>query len=363
MPTAIVTGASRGLGYALATQLADAGWSLIIDARHADALHDAAERLRALRPAADRIVVEPVVGDIADPAHRAELIHAAAAHGRLDLLVNNAGILGPSPLPPVAELSSEALREIVEVNVVAPHELTRAALPMLRLARGVVIDVTSDAAVEAYPGWGGYGAAKAATEQLRHVLAAEEPEVTVWRVDPGDLRTQMHQLAFPGEDISDRPLPETVAPGLLGLLDSRPPTGGRYRLADYVHPVAKSDPVALWITVEVDDFEPAARFYREGLGLAQVDSWTGDDGETGAVYAAGPAARIELERPARPTSGGTPARIAIEYAGLDALTTAHDRIAAANAARPTEVVKHHRGHSGFTVHDPHGTEVYLWSEE
>src|SRR5215475_10880711 len=139
MPTAIVTGASRGLGYALAAQLADAGWNLIIDARHADALHEAANNLHR-SPG----IVEPVVGDIADPAHRAALIGAATAHGRLDLLVNNAGILGPSPLPPGAELPAEALREIVEVNVVAPHELTRAALPMLRLARGVVIDVTSD---------------------------------------------------------------------------------------------------------------------------------------------------------------------------------------------------------------------------
>lgn len=221
---AIVTGASRGLGLALADQLVEAGWNVVIDARGAEALAAAEARL------GDTVI--SISGDITDVTHRNALL-AALPGGKLDLLVNNAGILGPSPLPAVADFDPDALQAIFDVNVIAPLLLTQAALPLLRASRGIVLDVTSDAAVEAYPGWGGYGAAKAATEQLRNVLAAEEPDVTVWRVDPGDLRTEMHQLAFPGEDIIDRPLPEAVAPGLLGLLFERPPSG-RYRLTEFV---------------------------------------------------------------------------------------------------------------------------------
>jgi NAD(P)-dependent dehydrogenase (short-subunit alcohol dehydrogenase family) len=227
---AIVTGASRGLGRALAAELADAGWNVIIDARGEDGL-----ALAAARIGRDIIAIP---GDITDSTHRAALL--AALGGRpLHLLVNNAGILGPSPLPNVADFDADALQTIFDVNVIAPLQLTQAALPLLRASHGIVLDVTSDAAIEAYPGWGGYGAAKAATEQLRNVLAAEEPDVTVWRVDPGNLRTDMHQLAFPGEDISDRPVPESVAPGLLGLLFERP-ASGRYRLSDFVPAATRS---------------------------------------------------------------------------------------------------------------------------
>lgn len=227
MTTAIITGASRGLGFAIATELAAAGWHLIIDARDESALLAAADSLPKTG------AVEPIAGDITDPAHRAALIRAAGAHGRLDLLINNAGTLGPSPLPSIAAIDLDDLRAAFEANVVAPLALTQLALPLLRASRGTVIDVTSDAALEAYPGWGAYGASKAATEQLRNVLAAEEPDVSVWRVDPGDLRTRMHQDAFPGEDISDRPLPSSVAPALRRLLDDAPPSG-RIRLADYL---------------------------------------------------------------------------------------------------------------------------------
>jgi NAD(P)-dependent dehydrogenase (short-subunit alcohol dehydrogenase family) len=380
MPTAIVTGASRGLGYALTAQLADAGWHVIVDARDAEALGTAAETLRAAGWHPDSRI-EAIPGDITDAAHRADLVAAATAAGGLDLLVNNAGILGPSPLPATGALGADDLRAIVEVNVLAPLALTQLALPLLRASGGVLIDITSDAAVEAYPGWGGYGAAKAATEQLRNVLAAEEAEastgVTVWRVDPGDLRTEMHQLAFPGEDISDRPLPETVAPGLPALLAARPPSG-RYRLADYVpaEPPAASGPTALWLTIEVPEYAPATAFYRDILGLAEVDSWS-DGAEQGAVYAVGPAGRIEVERPATPASqpaapAAQPARAAIEYPSLEALTAAHaaitERLRRAGhdgdtSVRPTPVIHHHRGHSGFTLHDPYGTEIYLWSEK
>jgi NAD(P)-dependent dehydrogenase (short-subunit alcohol dehydrogenase family) len=225
MSNAIITGASRGLGLALARTLVSDGWRVVIDARTGDELARAATDLGSAAVA--------VPGDITDPAHRAALLATAARLGTLDLLVNNAGTLGPSPLPPVAALPVEALRELYEINVLAPLALTQAALPALRSAGGVLVTITSDAAVEPYEGWGGYGSAKAAIERLTAGLAAEEPAVTVWTVDPGDLRTRMHQQAFPGEDISDRPIPESVTPALPAMLAKRP-ASGRYRLADWL---------------------------------------------------------------------------------------------------------------------------------
>jgi NAD(P)-dependent dehydrogenase (short-subunit alcohol dehydrogenase family) len=225
MGVAIVTGASRGLGRALATGLAHAGWHLVIDARHGDALAAARDQLARLT------TVLALPGDVTDPAHRDALIDGAGRLGGLDLLVNNAGILGPSPQPALADYPISALREVYEINMVAPLALTQLALPRLRDNGGAVINVTSDAAVEAYPGWGGYGSAKAALEQASRVLAAEEPDVRVWWFDPGDLRTQMHQEAFPGEDISDRPLPDSAVPAFLRLLASRPDSG-RVRAAE-----------------------------------------------------------------------------------------------------------------------------------
>ncbi len=218
MSVAIITGASRGLGRALAAGLADAGWHVVLDARDAAALHSTAAGI----PGA-----VAVPGDVTDPVHRAALVAAADRLGGTDLLVNNAGILGPSPQPLLAEYPIGVLREVYEVNVVAPLALAQL---VLRGPVGAIATVTSDAAVEPYPGWGGYGSAKAAVEQLSRVLAAERPDVRVWAVDPGDLRTRMHQEAFPGEDISDRPLPETVVPAFLRLLDSGA-ASGRIRLA------------------------------------------------------------------------------------------------------------------------------------
>ena len=223
MSTALVTGASRGLGRALAAGLAREGFDLIIDARDAVALDAAAGALRAAGA-----TVTAVPGDVTDPAHRVALL--AAAPGRLDLLVNNAGTLGASPLPALADYPPDELRAAFEANVIAPIALTQLALPLLRASGGAVLNITSDAAVEAYTGWGGYGAAKAALEQASNVLAAEEPGVRVWWADPGDLRTDMHQLAFPGEDISDRPEPASVVPAFLRLVTQRLPSG-RYRAA------------------------------------------------------------------------------------------------------------------------------------
>jgi len=242
-PTALITGASRGLGRALAAGLAREGFDLIIDARDAAALDAAAGALRAAGgaptdPGAHRPsgAVTAMAGDVTDPAHRAALLAAAQAAGRLDLLVNNAGTLGASPLPALADYPPDELRAAFEVNVIAPIALTQLLLPVLRASGGAVLNITSDAAVEAYAGWGGYGAAKAALEQASNVLAAEEPVLRVWWADPGDLRTDMHQLAFPGEDISDRPEPAAVVPAFVRLVTERLPSG-RYR-ASHLMPVA-----------------------------------------------------------------------------------------------------------------------------
>jgi NAD(P)-dependent dehydrogenase (short-subunit alcohol dehydrogenase family) len=212
----IVTGASRGLGLALTRALVDRGWRIAVDARDGAAL-------RAAWPDAPSDVL--VAGDVTDASHRRALL--AAAGERLDLVVNNASLLGPSPQPALAKYSLDDLRRVYEVNVFAPLALVQAALPRLRPGAAIV-DVTSDAAVEPYEGWGGYGSSKAALEQLTAILAAEHPELRVYCVDPGDMRTQMHQEAFPGEDISDRPPPEESVPGLLALIEGSLPSG-RYR--------------------------------------------------------------------------------------------------------------------------------------
>jgi len=227
MKKALITGASRGLGRALAGGLAAAGYALVIDARDGQALAGAASAIRDSAPGAD---VTALAGDITDPAHRLALRAAAA---EIDLLVNNAGTLGASPLPALADYPPEELRAAFEANVIAPIALTQLFLPALRERGGAVLNITSDAAIEPYAGWGGYGAAKAALEQASNVLAAEETAIRVWWVDPGDLRTDMHQAAFPGEDISDRPLPESVVPAFVRLVTERPPSG-RYRASELV---------------------------------------------------------------------------------------------------------------------------------
>jgi NAD(P)-dependent dehydrogenase (short-subunit alcohol dehydrogenase family) len=211
--TAIVTGASRGLGLALARALAARGWRVVIDARDLPAVPSGIS--------GDVVAVE---GDVADASHRRALVEAAGE--RIDLLVNNASALGPSPLPGLADLPPAALEELYRVNAVAPLALTQLALPLMP-AGARILNVTSDAAVEAYEGWGGYGSSKAALEQLTRVLAAEHPDLRVYAVDPGDMRTRMHQEAFPGEDISDRPPPEESVPGLLALIEGEL-ASGRY---------------------------------------------------------------------------------------------------------------------------------------
>ncbi len=224
MPVAVITGASRGLGRALSSALADRGWRLVVDAREAGAL----ERAVAAFPGGPHHVI---AGDVADADHREALAQAAAELGGADLLVNNASTLGASPLPSFAELSPATYAEVLAVNVVAPMALAATLLPQLRARGGRVIAISSDAAVEPYETWGAYGSSKAALDHATRILAAEEPRLRVYAVDPGDMRTDMQQAAFPGEDISDRQPPETVVPGLLRLVEETLPSG-RYRAAE-----------------------------------------------------------------------------------------------------------------------------------
>jgi NAD(P)-dependent dehydrogenase (short-subunit alcohol dehydrogenase family) len=223
-PVAIVTGGSRGFGRAIVAALLDRGWTVVADARRADDLEATAAQL-----ASPRLIT--IAGDVTEPAHRAALAVAAMDAGPLRLLVNNASRLGPSPQPRLADYLAADLRAVYTTNVFAPVALIQASLPALTANGGVIVNITSDAAVEPYEGWGGYGSSKAALDHLSAVMAAENPDIGVYAFDPGDMRTEMHQAAFPGEDISDRAEPESVVPALLRLLDSRP-APGRYRAHD-----------------------------------------------------------------------------------------------------------------------------------
>jgi NAD(P)-dependent dehydrogenase (short-subunit alcohol dehydrogenase family) len=219
MSVAIVTGASRGLGLALARSLSERGWRLVVDARDGRALEQAVRGLAG---------VTWLPGDVKDDWHRRALVEAAGE--RIDLLVNNASTLGPSPRPALAHYPVGELAEVYAANVLAPLALVQLALPRLA-ERSTIVNVTSDAAVEPYAGWGGYGSAKAALDQLTAILASEQPELRVYAFDPGDMRTELQQQAFPGEDISDRPPPEESLPGLLELIEGARPSG-RYLAAE-----------------------------------------------------------------------------------------------------------------------------------
>ncbi|HJR62070.1 MAG TPA: SDR family oxidoreductase [Gemmatimonadaceae bacterium] len=226
--TALITGASRGLGLALARGLAARGWNLILTARDATRLRTVRDELAA------RTHVAAIPGDVTDPAHRAALAVLARGHAGLDAVINNAGALGPSPQPELLDYPLDILRHVFETNVIAPLGVLQAVRDALKPGARLV-NVTSDAAVNAYQGWGGYGASKAALEQLSAVLAAEQPSLRVYWVDPGDLRTDMHQAAYPGEDISDRPLPDVRVPAFVTLLEGDLPSG-RYVAASLEPP-------------------------------------------------------------------------------------------------------------------------------
>ncbi|MGQ4614562.1 SDR family NAD(P)-dependent oxidoreductase [Nocardia sp. R7R-8] len=223
-PTALITGASAGFGAALARALIEQGWRVLGTGRRADRLRRVADELGPSFLA--------VPGDVTDPADRARLADAARGAGELALVVNNASRLGPSPLPRLADYPLDEFERVLRTNVVAPLAITRITLPLLR-PDGALVNISSDAAVEPYPTWGGYGSSKAALDQLTAILGAEHPDVSIYAFDPGDMRTEMHQAAFPGVDISDRPEPATVVPALLRLLAEKP-TNGRYAAADFM---------------------------------------------------------------------------------------------------------------------------------
>jgi NAD(P)-dependent dehydrogenase (short-subunit alcohol dehydrogenase family) len=222
--TVLITGASRGLGLALARGLAGRGWNLVLTSRDA-------ERLRSVRDElATRTHVAAIAGDVTNPTHRAALAVLARGHAGLDAVINNAGALGPSPQPALLDYPLDVLSAVFDANVTAPLGVLQAVRSELKPGARI-INVTSDAGVNPYPGWGGYGASKAGLEQLSAVLSTENPSLRVYWVDPGDLRTDMHQAAFPGEDISDRPLPEVRVPAFITLLEGDL-ASGRYIAAE-----------------------------------------------------------------------------------------------------------------------------------
>ncbi|MBA2725026.1 MAG: SDR family oxidoreductase [Actinobacteria bacterium] len=235
MPTALVTGGSKGFGLAIATRLIAEGWTVITNGRDPEALAAAAS---ALQDRDGKLVVIP--GDVSDPGHRALLVEAVDSFWTLDLLVNNASSLGQTPLPGLDRYPLSQLERVFQVNVIAPLALAQTLLPNLTAVNGTIVNISSDAATQAYEGWGGYGASKAALDQISAVLGVEQEALHIYAFDPGDMRTEMHQAAFPGEDISDRPEPEKVVPAFMKLIDDLPPSG-RYRaseLAPDLEPVA-----------------------------------------------------------------------------------------------------------------------------
>jgi NAD(P)-dependent dehydrogenase (short-subunit alcohol dehydrogenase family) len=284
MKTGLITGASRGLGLALARELAAQGWALILDARGADTLESVQKELGA------KTKVVTISGDVAAPEHRQQLAQAATNLGGLDAVINNASVLGPSPQPNLLDYPLDVLESVYKTNVIAPLGVIQAVKNNLK-ADARILNISSDAGVEPYAGWGGYGSSKAALEHLSAILAAENPQWKIYWVDPGDMRTEMHQAAFPNEDISDRPLPEVSVPGLVELLTGSLPSG-RYR-ARTVLDKPKEQPPVQWLNLvlQVEDFEAAANFLSNGLKLPMQEEW--HDTGHGAMFNAG-RATIEI---------------------------------------------------------------------
>ncbi|HEV2458903.1 MAG TPA: SDR family NAD(P)-dependent oxidoreductase [Ktedonobacterales bacterium] len=359
-PTALVTGASRGLGLALARELARQGWALIIDARGTDALDAVRSELAALT------AVVAIPGDVTDPRHRQDLAEAAHDAGGLDAVVNNASILGPSPQPALLDYPLDILEQVYRANVIAPLGILQAVRPYLKPGARIV-NITRDAGVEPYEGWGGYGSSKAALEQLSHILGAELPDNRVYWVDPGDMRTQMHQEAFPGEDISDRPLPETSVPGLLTLLTSDLPSG-RYKARELGQPEATETPHVgvreLRVALTVDDFTRAVASYRDGFGLPVVKEWDSPEGR-GMILAAGHATLELLDEADSAYTDAVEAgarvsgkvRLAVE---VDDVRAAAAALIAHGAAAVGEPVLTAWGNPSQRVRGPDGMQITLF---
>jgi NAD(P)-dependent dehydrogenase (short-subunit alcohol dehydrogenase family) len=355
--TALITGASRGLGLALARALAARGWSLIVDARGADALESARNEL------AGGAQVVAIAGDVADPAHRRALADAARELGGLDAVVNNASILGPSPQPELLDYPLDALEQVYRVNVLAPLALLQAVRASLK-SDARVVDITSDAGVEAYAGWGGYGSSKAALEQLSAILAAENPTLRVYWVDPGDMRTQMHQEAFPGEDISDRPPPEESVPGLIELLEGALPSG-RYKARELRGRGDDAPGVRqLRVALTAENFEQAVRLYRDGLGLPVEHTWETPNGR-GVILGAGRATLELVDGPQAEYIDGVeagrrvagPVRLAFEAPELEAFAAA---LADSGAETVNDAVLTPWGDRNQRLRAPDGMQITLF---
>ncbi len=280
MKTGLITGASRGLGLALARELAAQDWALLLDARGEEALDRVQQELGAIT----RVVA--IAGDVAQPEHRQRLTQAAADLGGLDAVINNASVLGPSPQPSLLDYPLDELETVYKTNVIAPLGIIQAVKNHLK-PNARILNISSDAGVEPYAGWGGYGSSKAALEHLSAILAAENPQLKVYWVDPGDMRTEMHQAAFPSEDISDRPLPEVSVPGLLELLTGDFPSG-RYRARTVLEPKPEA-PSVHWLNLvlQVENFEGATDFFSNHLKLPMQQEW--HDTGHGALFSAGKA--------------------------------------------------------------------------
>jgi NAD(P)-dependent dehydrogenase (short-subunit alcohol dehydrogenase family) len=357
--TALITGASRGLGLALAKGLSARRWQLIIDARDARALEAARREL------AQHTSVTAIAGDVTDAAHRRALSVAARAAGGLNAVVNNAGALGPSPQPALLDYPLDVLADVLLANVIAPLGVLQAVRDQLK-PNARIINITSDAGVEPYAGWGGYGSTKAALEQLSAILAAENPAWRVYWADPGDMRTQMHQDAFPGEDISDRPLPEASVPGLIELLEGDYKSG-RYKAREVGQPQRGVNETRVVLTVR--DFEAARKLYQDGLGLLVRDAWDRPDGK-GVVLSAG-RATIELldqadaaftERTETGKLGdgiGAGVRLAVNVADTQAASAAM-QLHGAHAVGP--LVHTPWGHFNQRLRTPDGLQVTVFQE-
>ena len=355
--TALITGASRGLGLALARRLAADGWSLIIDARGEETLDAARAELAKLTD------VTAIAGNVMDPEHRRDLARAATDAGGLDALVNNASVLGPSPQPDLLDYPLGVLEQVYKTNVIAPLALIQTARHDLK-PDARIVNVTSDAAVEPYEGWGGYGSSKAALEQVSNILAAENPGWRVYRVDPGDMRTRMHQEAFPGEDIGDRPLPEESVPGLVELLTGERPSG-RYAARNVTEAERPAGGIReLRVALTVGDLDGAAALYGGGLGLPVVEEW--EDGEgRGMLLSAGPATIELLDRPhaelvdrievGERVSG--PVRLAFEVPDIEASTATLGEKGAEAVAGP---VRTPWGDSNRRLRTPEGLQLTLF---
>ncbi len=362
--TALITGASRGLGLALARALAERGWNLVVDARTASDLETVRAELAGLTD------VAALPGDVSDARHVESLIEAARGFGGLDALVNNAGILGPSsdraeadwePQPDLLSYPLSELERVYRINTLAPLQLIQLAAPVLKHSARV-LNISSDAAVEGYAGWGGYGSSKAALEAITRVLAVEHPEWRVYSLDPGDMNTRMHREAFPGEDISDRPMPEACLPGILRLLEADLPSG-RYRAQAMSQPQQEPE---LRFILTVEDFEAAQDFYRDAFQLKPRKAWDDPDGR-GVVFEV-PRALLEIldradadkvDRLETGEARATSFRIALEVESLERHTARLQQLGARTVSQPVQTPW---GHFGQRLETPDGRALTVFAE-